>query len=418
MKFLALFLSLATACQAAFVNADRVMFPSAPAAVTNAPSLFPANSFLGFVVTGQSLANGSGSGMNLSTTPNPTIYTQGNGAPVPFGDNPVTAGLAPCTESYYQTETITTSSMQQARALGVQQSMGSLVAAASGQPYYGWLDPGTAVWTLNQQWISNCVTYATNPVVIFPAWFIVHGEANASDTSYTNTLLDWCKSATTNCRSITGQTNIVKIFSSQMSSFNSRGGAVSDLAMLQVSQVAGHSNITVCAKYMLQSDQTNSPHLAAIGYQRLGEYYGKAFHDEFYSNSFSPLIITNATRNGSTITASFGGCIGGLSVDTNTVPFISNYGIVVDGYTVTNVVVTNGNQIFIQLSTTTSGSCTLNCAMDVTGSSPSWVGNGGGSTLLPDIQARSNIRDNDPRVGFLSGSNLWNWPVHHQFTVP
>ncbi len=418
MKFLALFLSLATGCHAAIIHADRVIFPSAPAAVTNAPSPFPANSFLGFVVTGQSLANGSGSGMNLSTTPNPTCYTQGGGAPVPFGDNPVTAGLSPCTESYYQTETITTSSMQEARALGVQQSMGSLVAAASGQPYYGWLDPGSAVWILNQEWISNCVTYATNPAVIFPAWFVVHGEANASDTSYTNALLDWCKSATTNCQTITGQTNIVKIFSSQISSFgSSRVGIQSDLCMLTVSQVAGHSNITVCPKYMLPSDQTDSPHLQAIGYQRLGEYYGKAFHDEFYSNSFSPLIITNATRNGATITASFGGCIGGLSIDTNTVPFISNYGIAVDGYTVTNVAITNGNQIFIQLSTATSGSCVISCALDAVGTS-GWSGNGGGSTLLPDYQARSNLRDNDPRVGFLSGSNLWNWPVHHQFIVP
>lgn len=376
-------------------------------------------------ITGQSLATASGSRTNLSNLYAPfDNFTTVTGPGI--NSTVVQVGMVPSRE-VRTFESINTAWMWEAQSLGISNevSMFSAVNAVGGATYSNYLNQGTAVFSNNLALMTNGLTYTnlyfSNCIV--PAVLSIHGESDANNSYYQGDLVQWVNDYGTNAIAVTGQTNQLKMFHSQVSELYDIAHFASSMAMLAEQEKANASNLLVCPKYFLPYCTTNTPHLDEHGYQRLGEYYGKAFYKQFFGGGWEPLRPVDLVRTGAVITVTFTNTTGGLVLDTNTtiypiytnlavtLPIATNYGFT---YTddssppaIASVAVTgaNSNKVAITLaSTPTGGNQIVRYAMWNSG----LTGDQGGTT---NIQ-HGNLRNNDPTVGVLSGSNMWDWSVH------
>jgi hypothetical protein len=373
---------------------------------------FPTNSLLIINITGQSLASGSGSTQSLSTATSTNLYTQGNGYPYswPFV---IAAGLYSPVYERQNSETITTASLQQAYSLGAP-AMAAVVNAIGGEPYSN-LKKGTGVYSNGVSWMTNAFASTIYPTKIVPCWFIVHGEADATSSTYQSDIAEWAGDVAADAVAITGQSQRVVLFHSQISTQSGISGSRSDLAMLREQQKSSRSNITVCAKYYLPYDAVDSPHLTSVGYQWLGEYYGKAFYDEFYNGGWNPLMPVAAVATNNIFTITFTNTIGGLVLDVANVMNATNYGfnILTNGAPLPISTVTisgaSSNQVTITTTANPIGDTQLYLGIWNTGA-VTWTG---GTTN----QLRTNLRNSDARLGALSGRHLYDWAIHSTNTV-
>lgn len=376
---------------------------------------FTDGTLLVFPVTGQSLANGSGSTNALSTSAaTNNIYSQGNGQVQawPFA---VTTGLTTPLAEISPTETITTAMLVQLRYLGSRQGLAGIVNAEGGVAYTG-LKKGTGIYSNNMVFITNCTIASVGyPIRICPAWIMVHGETDKSSSSYQTDLMQFAGDIATDVISATRQTVRPVIFNSQISSQSGASDSLSDFAMLDETLKGNPSNLLVCAKFMFPYDQANSPHLMAQGYQWLGEMYGKAIYDYFWGGYWNPLCAVRATISGNTITATFTNTSGGLVFDTSHVLVATNYGfnVLTNGtpLPISSVAITGAasNQVLITCVANPSGTTQVSIGVWETGATD-WTG--GTTNIL-----RSNLRNNDSRTGALSGTNLWDWAVHQRINA-
>lgn len=242
---------------------------------------------------------------------------------------------------------------------------------------------------------------------------IVHGEQNHIDATtaavYEGYLREFQADYEADVKAMTGQPGIVPMLTCQMSSWTSFDTPTT--SPIPIGQLAAAVNnagriYLVGPKYQLPySDGT---HLTAAGYQRLGEYYGKALYKIVAERKgWQPLRPIHVSRSAAVITAVFHVPVGVLEIDTTNVSNPGDYGFEYtdagDGNSVTisSVAITGPNVVQVTLSGTPTGTA-QKLRYAYTGTAAA----GGGPTTGP----RGNLRDQDTTAS-LHGHQLYNWCV-------
>lgn len=383
------------------------------------------NALLIFINTGQSRGDGSGSTNSLTTNTIPYAFTQGSGYPIADLTPPV-SGLYAASERNSGTETPTSAFIQELHYLGLPNPTASIDQSYSGEPYIGYLNPGTTIWTNQTMWLSNVVHSATGTNCWSPGFAVYHGEADASNPGYQTNLENWVYSGFTNAVLWTAQTNssFFRLFHSQTSAIRGSSDTNSIMALAAETIKTPHSNVLVCAGYQFPSNLTNSPHYQSIGYQHMAELYATAFMYEYFSNGWYN-VFTNWTRTNQYIWLTHGEPIGGLVLDPGKIPSPTNHGIhfwtngVEEYPSSVTVVGSTSNQVLVTLPTASAG--TMRIGFWDTGIT-SWNGNGGdlgnGVINTPDFQCRTDIRNNNQIHGALSGLTNYFYTCYQEIPIP
>ena len=296
---------------------------------------------------------------------------------------------------------------------------------------YAGMKRGTAVY-------ANCVAsakvalgaaalYASGPPRV-PAVWCVHGESDADSNTYQTDIREWQANYEADFRAITGQAEGVPMFHSQHSSWTSSANINSDRAKAPYAILAEHEanptkSVLVCPKYPFVHDAGDGVHLTNVGYQKLGELYGKAHYQHVVMGvQWEPLRPISITRSGAQIDVVFTGNVGNLVFDTaavtdpsgasNTKGFEYKDNTKADSarYTsISSVALLNANTVRVTLAADPGAAAGKLLSYAYTGT----AGNNGG----PTTGARGCLRDSDTTVGPTSGATLSNWCVHFRKTL-
>lgn len=251
------------------------------------------------------------------------------------------------------------------------------------------------------------------------ALLLCHGEADSTDPNYTNDLYEWTGAFQRDIAGITAQGNLPPMFTMQSADLNwpvgGGGYPYAALAMLQAHENSGGSNLLVCSRYHL-IHQTDAVHLYNKSYQRQGEYFAEAvFKRIIQGQPWEPVRPVLVSRSGAVITVTFTNTTGtGLVIDTNLVTQATSYGFTytnANGLTNISSVALSGaatNQAIVTLASDPGTSGTLRYAMNCYAVNSTGPTNG----------SRGNIRDNYPGLGFITTSNMYNWSVMWEKSVP
>lgn len=240
----------------------------------------------------------------------------------------------------------------------------------------------------------------------------VHGESDHVEKNlrYERDLVTWQADYERDVRAITGQTDPVPLFETQMSSWNHYGAAESviPLAQLAAHVAAPGKVILVGPKYHLPY-ASDGVHLSSEGYRHMGEDYAKAYHRVVVEGrTWEPLRPKTITHTGAVVTVTFHVPTPPLVFDTTRVSDPGDYGfrIVDDRKTrITQVVLSGPDTVTITLSGEPSGAARLQYASIGVPNTPAG----------PRTGPRGNLRDSDATVS-ASGNELFDWCVH--FDVP
>lgn len=245
----------------------------------------------------------------------------------------------------------------------------------------------------------------------------VHGESDhvRQNLRYESDLLTWQADYERDVRAITGQTESVPMFETQMSSFTRYGAKTS---MIPGAQLAAHVHapgkvILVGPKYHLPY-ASDGIHLTSEGYRHMGEDYAKAYRRVVLEGrTWEPVRPKRIVRSGATIVVTFYVPSPPLVLDTARVGNPGNFGFEYEEVgsrapTIVNVAVTGPDSVTITLSApSTEKSARLRYAF--TGNPHAKSG--------PLTGARGNLRDSDTTPS-RSKNELFNWCVHFDEAVP
>ena len=155
------------------------------------------------------------------------------------------------------------------------------------------------------------------------ALLIVHGESDSVNAFYDQDIREWQSDYEADIQRLTGQTNVIPMFHSQMSSWGNLGNARKSLSPTRVLMESIRSpaqTILVCPKYIFP--YSDNVHLTSEGYRWLGEYYAKAYYQHIIQGiPWTPVrpILETIIRSNNVVDMSFAGVVGTLVFDTNTV---------------------------------------------------------------------------------------------------
>lgn len=253
---------------------------------------------------------------------------------------------------------------------------------------------------------ANGQTYVVSAVTT------VHGESDHVEKNlrYERDLVTWQADYERDVRAITGQTDPVPLFETQMSSWNHYGAAESviPLAQLAAHVAAPGKVILVGPKYHLPY-AADGVHLSSEGYRHMGEDYAKAYRRVVVEGrTWEPLRPKTITRTGAVVTVTFHVPTPPLVFDTTRVSDPGDYGFrfVDDQKTrITQVVLSGPDTVTITLSGEPGRATRLQYASIGVPNTPAG----------PRTGPRGNLRDSDATVS-ASGNELFAWCVH--FDVP
>lgn len=245
----------------------------------------------------------------------------------------------------------------------------------------------------------------------------VHGESDhvRQNLRYESDLLTWQADYERDVRAITGQSEPVPMFETQMSSFTRYGAKASPIpgAQLAAHVHAPGKVILVGPKYHLPY-ASDGIHLTSEGYRHMGEDYAKAYRRVVLEGrSWEPVRPKRITRVGATLVVTFYVPSPPLVLDTMRVHDPGSFGFEYEetgphAPTITNVAVTGADTVTITLSApSTAKGARLRYAF--TGNPHAKAG--------PVTGARGNLRDSDVTPS-RSKNELFNWCVHFDETVP
>jgi hypothetical protein len=283
-----------------------------------------------------------------------------------------------------------------------------------GTAYVG-LKKGTAAFAAGIAQVNAAKTLTTSAgqSYIVRAVTNVHGESDhvAANPNYKQNLVEWQHDYETDVRAITGQTEPIPMFHTQISSWTKYGQATSQIPMAQLdaSAESGGAIVLVGAKYHLPY-VADGVHLTNDGYRQMGEYYAKVYRRVVLEGkSWEPVRPKQVSLAGATITVSFHVPQPPLVFDTALVTNPGNYGF---AYTDDSATPPTIQQV--ALDGPTSVKITLSAAPVGQNRKLSYAFTGtvnakAGATTGP----RGNLRDSDATPS-RNGYALYNWGVHFE----
>jgi hypothetical protein len=385
------------------------------------PVYFAVNHLL---CTGQSLSVGSGGAPPLSTT-QPYSNKMFNTGVLAGGTN--LTSFVPLVEA--SVETMSSGLANQVTKLASEVVLPALPPpenthallvschGVGGQPYSA-LKKGTTPYAngLAQMKAAQSISTTQKLSYVIRGVTCVHGESDHSsgNTAYAANLATWQSDYETDARALTGQTDPVRFFHTQISCWTKYSSATSTIPsqQLQASVASGGKIVMVGPKYFLP--YTDGVHLTNVGYRWLGEYYAKAYSRVVLERgAWEPLRPRSVTRSGAVITVQFIVPVPPLVLDTTRVSDPGHHGFEYwDDSTappaITKVALAGADSVEITLASAPAGK-TRSIRYAYTG----LVGAAAGPTTGP----RGNLRDSDAAVS-RDGKPLFNWAVHFAEAVP
>jgi hypothetical protein len=294
---------------------------------------------------------------------------------------------------------------------------------------YSLLERGTAQYNVGLAQVSagHSIAHALGSRHIVRALFVVHGETDQGlqTLNYESDLQVWQAGYESDIRAITGQTEPVPMFVSQLSGNWSAAGANGGAALIPLAQLQASLDeptkiYLVGPKYMLTF--SNGPHLTNTSYRQMGEYFAKAYRSVIVEGKpWVPLRPVSAPMRCTTTTVdvAFDVPVAPLVFDTTLVAKTGAYGFsFVDGagdnIPISAVSLSSGSTVHIRLGAALHGAnnrLRYAYAQAEGYACPSSALTCNGSRTGP----RGNLRDSDSTPS-LHGNALFNWAV--QFERP
>jgi hypothetical protein len=246
----------------------------------------------------------------------------------------------------------------------------------------------------------------------------VHGETdhNLGTPTYQQNLIQWQSDYETDVKAITGQSEPIPMFHSQISSWTILNNA--DQSRIPIDQLAVH--VATKGKIVLVGPKYQYPyaddgvHLTNVGYRQMGEDYAKVYRQVVLRGKpWEPVRPQTITRNGTKVVIKFFVPVPPLVIDEQIVTNPADDGFELDGDDpqpdITSVDVTAPDTVTITLSAEPTGD-NRRLRYAFTGT----PGAHGGPTTGP----RGNIRDSDKTKSQYGDTPLYNWCVHFDEALP
>lgn len=292
---------------------------------------------------------------------------------------------------------------------------------ASGAKTYAQLKKGTKYYANGMAQVSAArdIAKQLGKSYVVRAVTTVHGESDHAEksTHYAADLLEWQADYEKDVQALTGQTEPVPLFQTQMSSWTKMMGGTptSDIPGAQLeAHVKSHGKVVLVGpKYHLPYSK-DGVHLTMEGYRQMGEDYAKAYKRVVIDQQpWEPLRPISVTREGAVITVKFVVPSPPILLDTTLVSDPGHYGFEYTDASATPPAI---------VSVTEAGSDTLTITLSAepTGADRhlryAFTGTKGARSG-PQTGARGNLRDSDATKS-RSGKQLYNWCIHFDEAVP
>jgi hypothetical protein len=233
--------------------------------------------------------------------------------------------------------------------------------------------------------------------------------------TYADALLEWQADYETGIKAITGQTQTVPLFVSQISGWND--AQYSKVAEFQLdAHVRSQGKVVLIGPaYHLALDQNDCRHFTSDGQRRLGEYFAKVYARViFEGRPWEPVRPKNVTRDGAVLDVQFHVPSPPLVIDTERVAEAASYGF---DYTdasgaaapkIASVAVTGPDTVRIRLAS----------APTASGGHLTYAQNQAPLSCIGTPRgARGNLHDSDTTPS-KDGYDLHNWAVTFDVAVP
>ncbi|AKU99528.1 Endo-1,4-beta-xylanase Z precursor [Labilithrix luteola] len=287
---------------------------------------------------------------------------------------------------------------------------------------YSGLKKGTSAYATGMAQVTagKALTTDAGKSYVVRAVTNVHGESDhvALNANYAADLAQWQADYEADVKALTGQSEPIPMFQTQMSSWTKLGTPLSTTSAIPLAQLAAH--VASGGKIVLVGPKYHLPyapdgvHLTNVGYRHMGEDYAKAYRRVVMEGKpWEPIRPRTITRKGAVITVTFHVPSPPLALDTTRVTDPGNYGFeYVDDSDVTpgidEIVVSSADTVTITLfSAPTGANARLRYAYRGIPGAP------GG----PKTGPRGNLRDSDSTAS-RNGDPLYNWCVHFDEPVP
>ena len=278
---------------------------------------------------------------------------------------------------------------------------------------------------------AKAIATATGKSYVVRAVTAVHGESDdfgysmgtqefpldGSDgtfralASYGDALAEWQRDYEAGVKAITGQTQPVPLFVSQVSSWNDTETASVAFLQWEAHRKTRGKVVVVTPGYIFDF-ASDCRHYTNHAERRLGEYFGKAYARTFVEGRrWEPLGPSKITHAGNVVTAKFLVPVPPLVIDTARVLDPGNYGFEsVDAagapIAITNVTLSGSTEVAITLASSPTPGSKLRYAYRHV--AHSCAGSQAG--------ARGNLRDSDMTPSNY-GYELFNWGVHFEMAI-
>jgi hypothetical protein len=292
--------------------------------------------------------------------------------------------------------------------------------SAQGGAAYSTIKKGTSIYNANIDYATRYYAMRTMMGGFTPrvmGVFVAHGEqdANLGKTlaEYQASLEEWQTDYDLDLKAITGQSETVKMFVSQMSSFHNYGG-VTGPALAQLAAALANPTKIYLTGPKYQRTYADTAHLTAASYRADAALTAKVMHQVLVlGQPWLPLYPTAAVRTANVIDVTFHVPVGPLVFDTTAVLAKTNMGF---EYTddssppaISSVAILSATQVRITLASTPVGANPkVRYALSGT--------NGANPGAQVSGSARGNLRDSDPWVS-RDNEPAPNWCVHFEVVV-
>ena len=247
----------------------------------------------------------------------------------------------------------------------------------------------------------------------------VHGESDHAEksTRYLADLLEWQADYEKEIQALTGQTEPVPMFHTQISSWT-RMMKGTETSAIPAAQLAAHvqSNgkiVLVGPKYHLAYSK-DGVHLTSEGYRHMGEDYAKAYRRVVLEGRrWEPLRPISVARDGAVITVRFAVPVPPIVLDTALVTDPGSY-----GFEYTDASASSPSIVKVEVKGPDTVAITLSAPPTADDRHLRYAFTGTrGARSGPQTGARGNLRDSDATRS-RSGHPLYNWCVHFDEPVP